>query len=289
MPVKAYAKVNFTLEVLGSRSDSYHEVRTVLQTIDLADTLQFSPGPRLRLESTSSEVETDDNLVLKAANALRRATGCGKGANISLEKRIPIAAGLGGGSSDAAATLMGLSDLWELDISDGELRSIAATLGSDVPFFLRGGTALGKGRGEQLVYLPPLSPRWMVVLCTSSQSTQSDVRRGGKTARLYSMLTPQEYNDGSRTHELVEAVKNGRFSRELLCNVFEGVAPLAFPGFEGARQHFLEEGVSKVHLSGTGPAMYALVSSKNEGEEVSKSLKNKGLEAYCVSTLRGDT
>ena len=289
MAIKAYAKINLTLEVLGPRTDGYHEVRTILQTIDLSDTLRFTLAPRIRLECSSPEVNTEDNLVLKAADTLRRTTGCDKGANMHLEKNIPIAAGLGGGSSDAAATLVGLNHLWGLGLSAGELRSVAAPLGSDVPFFLQGGTALGEGRGEELVELPPLSQSWMVLLCPSTGFRPSNVGKNQKTARLYSMLSPESYTDGSRTRELVHSLRDGRFSQDLLVNAFEGVAPLAFGHFEETRQHFLEAGAGKVHLSGTGPAMYAFVSCKEEGEEVSKSLKNVGLEAYCLTTVRGDT
>ena len=283
MEIKAYAKINLTLEVLGRRSDGYHEVRTVLQTIDLADVLRFTPAQRLELECSAPGLGGEHDLVVQAAGALRRATGCGKGAKIRLEKHIPIGMGLGGGSSDAASTLKALNSLWELGLDDEELRSIAASLGSDVPFFISGGTALGEGRGEVISDLPPLPRRQVVLLCLLPARTGT-YDSSGKTGRLYSMLTKEHHTDGSRTRRAVESLRKGRLSDELLFNVFERVAPSAFPRFDGASRAFLEAGAEWVHLSGTGPALYSFVSSKAEGNEILNCLKRVGLKAYCVST-----
>src|SRR5262245_53143742 len=148
--LSSYAKINWTLDVLYKREDGYHELRTIYQTISLHDILTVSPtnGP-IEVHCEDPRVPCDEtNLAFKSAQALREASGTSKGARIEIEKRIPVAAGLGGGSSNAAATLLALIKLWQLEIHDLALFRIAASLGSDVPFFLLGGTALGVGRGE---------------------------------------------------------------------------------------------------------------------------------------------
>ena len=286
MDIKAYAKINLTLEVLGYRPDGYHEVNTVLQTVDLSDRLYFSGAPKLEFECSVPELEGENNLVWKAAETLRRLTGCDKGAKIHLEKHIPAGMGLGGGSSDAAATLGALVYLWELDIRDQELRSIAASLGSDVPFFLQGGTALGKGRGESIAGLTPIPQQWIVLVCPSLRYVGPAGARSQKTARLYSMLTEEHYTSGERTVKLVETMGNGRVSGESLYNVFEQVAPSAFHGFGQTRQDFLDAGAQGVHLSGTGPGLYTLTPSKEDGEGLLEALKRKGLAAYGLSTVQ---
>ena len=284
MEIRAYAKINLTLEVLGRRPDGYHEIATILQTIDLSDGLHFEPAPRLELECSVPSLGDKDNLVWAAADALRRATGCDKGASIHLEKEIPIGMGLGGGSSDAAGTLNGLNALWGLDMVEVDLIDIAASLGSDVPFFLRGGIALGQGRGEVITDLPSPSKRWLVLACPEATFTDSSPTLR-KTARLYSMLPQEAYSDGSRTRQLVDQLCGGRSTEVTLFNVFEQVAPLAFSSFEETRREFLEAGAREVHLSGAGPGLYTLVSDKEEGEAFLKSLKSIGLRAYCVSTV----
>jgi 4-diphosphocytidyl-2-C-methyl-D-erythritol kinase len=149
--VLAPAKVNLFLEVLGKRPDGYHEIATLMMAIDLTDVLDLSPSEDGSLSLTCDEPDLStgpDNLVLKAALRLRAKTGTMSGATIRLTKRIPWAAGLGGGSSDAAATLKGLNELWKLGLSREELSAIGAELGSDVPFFLNGNAAWCTGRGE---------------------------------------------------------------------------------------------------------------------------------------------
>jgi len=155
LTLPAYAKINLTLEALAKRADGYHEIVTVLQTVSLVDTLTFEPGESLDLSCNIPSLQSADNLVLKAATLLKEETGCLKGASIRLTKGIPIAAGLGSGATDAAATLVGLNRLWELNLPPQRLMELAANLGSDVPFFLCGGTALAKGRGEKVIPPPP--------------------------------------------------------------------------------------------------------------------------------------
>ena len=302
MEVKAFAKINLTLEVLSRRSDDYHEVRTVLQTIDLADHLHFTLAHRLELECSVPDLAGEDNLSWKAACALREFTGCEKGASIRLQKRIPAGMGLGGGSSDAAVTLKALNSLWELALDEQQLSSIASSLGSDVPFFIRGGTALGEGRGEITSDLSPISPSWIVLVCPEIGLATGGESTSSKTASLYSMITRGHHSDGSHTQKLLDVLNDGTFSEQLLFNVFEEVAPTAFNDFEQARQKFesalrserahtggeqeLSAPNRSVHLSGTGPALYTFVSGKEESERILNSLKKSGLRAYGVRTVQ---
>ncbi|HLX57887.1 MAG TPA: 4-(cytidine 5'-diphospho)-2-C-methyl-D-erythritol kinase, partial [Ktedonobacteraceae bacterium] len=158
--VRAYAKINLTLEVTGRRADGYHELATVMQTVDLHDTLCLTAGGdgRVRVECTRAELSNEENLAAQAARLLRERFALSQGVLIELRKRIPVAAGLGGGSSDAAAVLLALRQWWRLPLSLPELQAMAATLGSDVPFFLTGGLAFCVGRGERVTPLGPLWP-----------------------------------------------------------------------------------------------------------------------------------
>ena len=165
----AYAKVNLTLEVLGRRDDGYHDVATVLQTVSLYDRLTFAPDSEIRVECSISALSNPDNLAWRAAVALKEATGYAGGARITIEKGIPEAMGLGGGSSDAAATLVALNRLWGLGLTAADLEDVGRNLGADVPFLVGGGTAMGTGKGDYLKRLPPLPRQWLVLACHSVQ------------------------------------------------------------------------------------------------------------------------
>ena len=163
--VRAYAKINLTLDILGRGADGYHELATVMQTVDLYDTLCLTAtnDDSVSLICTTPELSNDENLAVRAAQLVRQRFALRQGIGIELYKRIPIAAGLGGGSSDAAAVLLALQQWWQLPLSSSDLLNMAAALGSDVPFFLTGGLALCEGRGERVTTLAPYWPpsmRW---------------------------------------------------------------------------------------------------------------------------------
>jgi 4-diphosphocytidyl-2-C-methyl-D-erythritol kinase len=280
LTLQAYGKINLTLEVLTKRADSYHEVASVLQTISLADTLTFEPSGSLDFRCDVSSLKTPDNLVLKAARLLQETTGSNKGAIINLTKRIPIAAGLGSGSTDAAATLVGLNQLWELNLSLERLVGLASKLGSDVAFFLYGGTALAKGRGEQITPLPPAPELRLVLLKPAIEPVPN------KTAQLYSHLNPSHFTSGQYTRKLVAHLNHGGKGEDLfLFNVFEQVVFDFFPKLSGYRSSLLKAGARSVHLAGSGPALFTLVPDKARGEAILKRLENEGQKAYLVHTV----
>jgi 4-diphosphocytidyl-2-C-methyl-D-erythritol kinase len=256
--VAAPAKINWTLEVLGKRDDGYHEIRSVLQTINLCDWLTLEPADGLSLEvhrGTRSfrrhSSETPDwNLAFRAARLLAQRCGVAAGARLGLHKHVPIAAGLGGGSSDAAAALRGLRSLWRLDLSDDDLMSMAAELGSDVPFFIVGGTALARGRGELIEPLPDIEQRHLLLMKPPSGV------RGDKTAAMYASLRPDQYSDGSQTEQLVGRLRaDGEIHDSDLRNVFESaLTGVPAERFDGARSL----GIGQPHLCGSGPAFFFL-------------------------------
>lgn len=273
------AKVNLTLEVLSKRDDGYHEVVTILQTIDLVDDLTFEPASDLVLVSDQSEIPPEENLVLRAARGLRQSLGERRGARIRLVKRIPLAAGLGGGSSDAAATLIGLCRLWRRDIPVAGLAAIAAGLGSDVPYFLYGGTALAEGRGERVTPLPPMPESWLV-LATPPTAVP------GKTGKLYRALAPSAFTQGEATRSLVRAIRSGEaVTPSRLHNVFESVAGRVFPELDRYRGAFRAAGAPVVHLSGSGPTVFVLFSSPAQAAELRARLDAAGVPALVVKTV----
>lgn len=280
LALRAYAKLNLALEVLARRPDGYHEIATVLQTISLADDLTFRPAADLGLWCSEPSLETPENLVLQAAHLLQDATGCRKGAAIRLEKGIPPASGLGGGSSDAAATLWALNRLWELSLDAEALHPLAARLGSDVPFFLRGGTALARGRGEEVRPLPLLAERWFLVV-----RPHLDIPR--KTATLYGRLREQHWTRGRATEQLVAALESGAPLREAyIFNTFDAVAAEAFPGIGAWRRRLLECAPSRPHLAGAGPSLFIPVEDEAHGQAVVQRLRSyPGASVFIVKTV----
>lgn len=282
LELPAYAKINLGLEVTGKRPDGYHNIVSVMQLVDLHDTLTLSPGDDIALFSDDPAMlaEGDNNLVLRAAHLLRQTSGTGKGAHITLDKRIPSAAGLGGGSSDAAATLLGLSRLWALDMSLEGLSRVGATLGSDVPFFFAGPTALVEGRGEQVTPLVPPSPFWAVLVSQPYNIL-------GKTRQLYASLTPEDLGDSSRTREVFSVLQQGGdISSVPLFNSFERAAFQVFPGLDRIRGQMLEAGAPNVHLSGSGPTLYTLYPqfAAAEAQRLYDTLVQNGLKVYLVES-----
>ena len=281
LTARAFAKVNLTLEALSRRDDGYHNIASVVQTIDLCDELRFAPADRLTLECSEPSLETPDNLAFRAAILLKERTGHPGGAEIVLDKRIPMAAGLGGGSSDAAATLIALNELWGLDLGREELMPLAASLGSDVPFFLIGGTAMMEGRGEALRRLPPMAESHLVLLVPPDEVP-------AKTATLYRRLTPSHYTDGSASAGLAATIEAGQPpDGGLLFNVFEAVAPQVFPSFEVHWRALGESGAGPVHLTGSGPTLFTLCGSREEAVSLADGLRRAGHEPFVASTVDG--
>jgi 4-diphosphocytidyl-2-C-methyl-D-erythritol kinase len=292
--LRAPAKINWSLEVLGKRPDGYHELRTVLQTIGLCDEVLLEPAPpspvgtaspvQLHMPDASAleaEIPTESNLAYRAARSLQEETGRSDGVSITLRKRIPVAAGLGGGSSDAAAVLRGLDRLWGLNVPPCDLLAIASLLGSDVPFFLRGGTALASGRGEQVVPLPDMEPRLLVLAWPSRH-----LPMGGKTARMYAALGPEHYSDGSLTARLAQRLRRGgTVGDEDLHNAFEMVLSKVLPDADSVFERVVAGGLPQPHLAGSGPAVFVLLEEGQAAEPMLGALRSLGLEAVGTRTL----
>jgi len=280
LTIRAPAKLNLTLEVLGKRADGYHEIRSVIQTIDLCDTLRFQENSRTRFKSSMPGWLPEKSLVSKAVNLLREATGYMTGVVIEVDKYIPLLSGLGGDSSDAAAVLLGLDRLWGLKLPQERLLGLAAELGSDVVFFLRGGTALIEGRGEIVTPLPSLSQSWVVLVVPAVP------RESGKTGRAYAGLKESDYTNGQYTDRLVSVLRaGGKLEPSMLFNAFERSTFDSYPEIYESRRQMMTTGADNVHLAGSGPALFTLAGDRAMAEGLYNHLQKQGFEAYLAKTL----
>ncbi len=284
--IRAYAKINLTLDVLGRRADGYHELATVMQEIDLYDTLCLTATDdgRVQLLCSVPELNNTENLVVRAAELVRRQLGLEQGVRIELLKRIPVAAGLGGGSSDAAAVLLALQR--QLPLSQADLLDLAAALGSDVPFFLTGGLALCEGRGERVqpldVQLPP-SMRWLLLLKPAISISTADVFRS---------LSASDYTDGSHSRAVCTALAEGRSPEpQDLHNALERGVLEHYPEVARAREALVQAGAPLVRLSGSGPTLFAPFADLAQALTVQRRLQAQAYETYlsrAVSPNPGD-
>jgi 4-diphosphocytidyl-2-C-methyl-D-erythritol kinase len=284
----APAKVNWTLEVLGRRPDGYHEVRTVLQTVDLCDRVRVSPAADLELALTGPVgqagtpligMPAPENLAYRAAVLLRDRGGVrALGARIELEKAIPADAGLGGGSSDAAATLRALNRLWNLGLPPGELALLGAQLGSDVPFFVFGGTALGCGRGDEVTPLPDVPSRRLLLVVPRRRPAR-------KTAAMYAHLRPGHFGTGEASERLAAAIREGTApSDDDVCNTFEDVAGEVLPEAAATAERCRGLGL-RPHLAGSGPAQFVLLQPDTESMPMREALSAAGFDVFEATTM----
>jgi 4-diphosphocytidyl-2-C-methyl-D-erythritol kinase len=280
--VRAYAKINLTLDVLGKRTDGYHDLATVMQTVDLYDTICLSATEdnQVQIECTLSELSNDDNLAARAAHMVRQRLNISQGVLIELHKRIPMAAGLGGGSSDAAAVLLALQRWWQLQLSPTDLLDMASSLGSDVPFFLTGGLALCEGLGERVTALSSLWPRsmrWLLLLKPAISVS---------TAAVFRNLPASDYTDGMHSRAVCTALHMGRTPElEDLHNCFERSVLETYPEVALSRESLLQAGASIVRLSGSGPTLFAPFPDLTLAQKVQKQLQTQGYEVYLSRAI----
>jgi 4-diphosphocytidyl-2-C-methyl-D-erythritol kinase len=267
--MKAYAKINLGLRIIAKRADGYHDIETILHRIDVYDELSFINGQTISFESDAPDLPSgEDNLCIRAARLLASHRGVKAGAHISLRKKIPAGAGLGGGSSDAAATLLGLNKLWGLDMKAGELLPLAAQLGSDVPYFLRDGTAYATGKGEILEYFPLQLPYWIVVLYPDIHVS---------TAWAYQQMALENPNrtDNLRKN-LLEHLHDGERLRQSVGNDFEPTVFRAHPELGELKQLYYDHGALFAQMSGSGSSIYGLFESERGAKSVCETLAGRG-------------
>ncbi len=285
--LRSYAKVNLGLEVLGTREDGYHELRTLFQTIDLHDDVLIRPRPRgLCVRCDHPGVPADGtNLALRAAEALRAHARVGAGVEITIRKRIPVGGGLGGGSSNAATVLLGLDRLWKTGLGPAGLHPLARRLGADVPYFLLGGTALGLSRGDE-VYPLRRQVRAHVVLVDPGLH----VSTARVFERLDARLTPR-LNSNSIFY-FVSRELEGQDAFRLLVNDLEEAALEEAPDLRGQagriRAVLLREGASLAALSGSGACYFGLFGGARAAERARAALAAEGFRALSARTLTLD-
>jgi 4-diphosphocytidyl-2-C-methyl-D-erythritol kinase len=274
-------KVNLALEVLGKRSDGYHEIATVMQAIDLRDRLTLEAAPMISLRSDDPALPTDErNLVVRAAALLRDAARVDSGVALDLRKRIPVAAGLGGGSSNAAAALWGLNRLWGVRWPRARLMELAVELGMDVPFFLAGGPALATGRGERLERLS--SPAGYALVLVNP--------RVGVSARdVYARVPPGWHAEPIGTRRLVEALrtKNAVRVATALTNHLEGIVEAMLPVVGRIKAALLAAGALGTLMSGSGPTVFGIARSLDHARQIRRRVTRGGWSCWAVRTHAG--
>ncbi len=277
---KAYAKINLGLDVLRRRPDGYHEVKMIMQTVDIFDTLTFKAKSEegVTLNTDNSELSVgDDNLICRAAGLIMAKNGVNKGVEITLKKRIPIAAGMAGGSADAAATLLGLNELFGLGCSLEELQETGVKLGADIPYCLMGGTALSEGIGEILSKLP--SPPQCSLAVAKPDINVS-------TKFVYENLRLENLSAHPDIDGMIEAIRGGNIQgvADRLGNVLETVTIKEYPIIDEIKKLMINSGAINALMSGSGPTVFGIFPDEWTAGAAARELEEKNFAKQVFVT-----
>ncbi|WP_280772199.1 4-(cytidine 5'-diphospho)-2-C-methyl-D-erythritol kinase [Salipaludibacillus daqingensis] len=278
--VKAPAKINLTLDVVGKRDDGYHDVEMIMTTVDLADRIQLMliEEDQIQVEVNIGHVPNDKhNLAYQAARLLKDQFSIKSGVKIYIHKNIPVSAGLAGGSTDAAAVLRGLNDMWSLGLSLEELAEIGLKIGSDVPFCVHGGTAVARGRGEILSFLPSPPPCWVVL---------AKPPKGVSTKSIYQRLNLEGMKHPD-TEGMIQAIEEHHFQGicQRLENVMETATFELAPEVKNIKQRLIQFGAEGTVMSGSGPTVFSLTSSESKAYRLYNGLKGFMDNVFVVRLL----
>jgi 4-diphosphocytidyl-2-C-methyl-D-erythritol kinase len=277
----AFAKINWQLKIIGKRDDGFHDIFTVFQTISLHDNLTFSESETLQLTCNDSNIPTDNsNLILKAAEILQKKFAIKQGAKIHLEKIIPSPGGLGGGSSDCAIALLGLVKLWNIEVENSELAKIGGDLGSDVPFFFHGGTAIGSGRGNDISPIEDVEEKFIVLVTPNVDVSTAEAYQRVKSSRLTKARSKRILE---LCRDEAKKLKDKQFVlyNDFACSVFE-----LYPEVSRVKNTLLSTGAKTVLLSGSGASVFAVYSDLQTQENAVKYISNElDWKIFAVETI----
>ena len=289
MEQRAFSKINVGLAITGKRDEGYHNIDTIFQSIFLGDSLYFARHHSVVFSGDAPELPyymaqlipyTESNIAMKALRMVQDYTGCTQGAAIHLLKRVPPCAGMGGGSGDGAAMLLGLNKFWDLRLTDEELLTMATKLGSDVPFLLKGGTARGTSRGEQLEVLPTSSAQWLLIVKPEvSISTAEAYGRFTGTSRVTSNTM-----DTVTTHMKAKDFRQAFTASD---NTFEELMFPIHPELVACKQFFLDRGFPTI-MTGSGPTMVVLLEKALDAIRLQEDIKKAGHNWLSLITKTHD-
>ena len=279
--LKSRAKINLSIDVLGKRKDGYHLVEMIMQTIDLYDVIKIRElsSDDIIIKSNSKDIPLDDtNIVYKAINLLRDKFNINKGIEVFLQKNIPIAAGMAGGSSNAAAILVGLNKLWSLNLSELDLQELGLNLGADVPFCISGKTALAKGIGEELTFVKGLPKDISILICKPEIFVS--------TKDVYEGLDLNNIQIRPNNEKLLEYLKEEDVSSlaENMVNVLEGVTSNSYIEIKDIENTMMENGALGSMMSGSGPTVFGLYKNREDDLSCKKNLLRKYKQVYIVNS-----
>ena len=289
MEQRAFSKINVGLAITGKRNDGYHNIDTIFQSIFLGDSLYFARHHSVVFSGDAPELPyymaqlipyTESNITMKALRMVQDYTGCKQGAAIHLLKRVPPCAGMGGGSGDGAAMLLGLNKFWDLRLTDEELLTMASQLGSDVPFLLKGGTARGTGRGERLEALPTSSAQWLLIVKPEVSIS---------TAEAYGRFTGTSRVTSDTMNTVTAHMKAKDFRQAFMSsdNTFEELIFPIHPELVACKQFFLNRGFPTI-MTGSGPTMVVLLEKALDAIRLQEEIKKAGHNWLSLITKTHD-
>ena len=278
--LKSRAKINLSIDVLGKRQDGYHLVEMIMQTIDLYDLIEINEkdNDQITIKSTSDEIPLDcNNLVYKAANLIKKTFNINKGVEIHIKKNIPVAAGMAGGSSNAAAVLVGLNKLWNLNLSNQQLEKIGLKLGADVPFCINGGAVLASGIGEELTPIKGLTKDVCILVCKPDLFVS--------TKEVYECIDSKDIDKRPNNKFLIECLKNEdtRQLAENMFNVLEGVTMDKHPVIQQIKDIMTNNRALGAMMSGSGPTVFGLYENREDAVKCKAILEKQFKHTFVVA------
>ena len=278
--LKSRAKINLSIDVLGKRQDGYHLVEMIMQTIDLYDLIEINEkdNDQITIKSTSDEIPLDcNNLVYKAANLIKKTFNINKGVEIHIKKNIPVAAGMAGGSSNAAAALAGLNKLWNLNLSNQQLEKIGLKLGADVPFCINGGAVLASGIGEELTPIKGLTKDVCILVCKPDLFVS--------TKEVYECIDSKDIDKRPNNKFLIECLKNEdtRQLAENMFNVLEGVTMDKHPVIQQIKDIMTNNRALGAMMSGSGPTVFGLYENREDAVKCKAILEKQFKQTFVVA------
>ena len=278
--LKSRAKINLSIDVLGKRQDGYHLVEMIMQTIDLYDLIEVKErqDDKIIIKSNSEEIPLDsNNLVYKAVDLIKKTFNVDKGLDIYIQKNIPVAAGMAGGSSNAAAILVGLNKIWQLNLTNRQLEEIGLKLGADIPFCINGGAALAEGIGEKLTSIEGLNRDVSILVCKPNLFVS--------TKEVYECIDSKDIEKRPDTQFLIKCLKNNEIKQlaENMFNVLEEVTAVKHPVIQQIKDTMINNKALGAMMSGSGPTVFGLYENKEDAIKCKSILEKQFKQTFVVA------